>query len=141
MKTPMPNSASTTRTPRPLLHLAAALAGIGFAGLATGALMGAQREFNEEQLQNMLKRWPDADANKDGKLTPDEFREFRSRHRSAAGAASARPSPAATIAAPTSALPRLAGTQQAVRIARLDQGEQPPYGSNSSISQKNASCA
>ncbi len=37
----------------------------------------AQREVTPEQLQLLLKRFPDADANKDGKLTLDEARAYR----------------------------------------------------------------
>jgi hypothetical protein len=43
---------------------------------------GAQREPTEDQLQQMLRRFPDADLNKDGKLTRDEFLEFRRKMRS-----------------------------------------------------------
>ncbi len=77
--------------------------------VALAALVSAaEREFTGEQLQQMLRRFPNADLNKDGKLTPDEFHEFRS-HRSADGAASARPSTATAIVAPTNA-PAVTGT-------------------------------
>ncbi|MBI5773145.1 MAG: alpha/beta hydrolase [Verrucomicrobia bacterium] len=43
--------------------------------LATGVpALAAQREFTEEQLQKALQRYPEADANKDGKLTLEEAR-------------------------------------------------------------------
>jgi hypothetical protein len=37
----------------------------------------AQREVTPEQLQQLLKRFPDADANKDGKLMVEEARAYR----------------------------------------------------------------
>jgi len=37
----------------------------------------AQRERSEEQFRQMLQRFPNADLNKDGALTSDEYREFR----------------------------------------------------------------
>ncbi len=41
------------------------------------SLGGAGREATAEQLEQMLKRFPNADLNKDGKLTVEEFREYR----------------------------------------------------------------
>jgi acyl-CoA thioesterase-1 len=45
---------------------------------------GAQREPRRDQLQQLLQRFPDADLNKDGKLTPEEIQEFRRQRRAGA---------------------------------------------------------
>ena len=66
-------------------------------------LAGAARESPEEQLQQLLRRFPGADLNKDGKLTPDEWREFHHKTQTAADAGSARPSATAAKAPPATA--------------------------------------
>lgn len=43
----------------------------------TTASVTAQRDVSPEMLQQLLKRFPDADANKDGKLTFEEARAYR----------------------------------------------------------------
>jgi acetyl esterase len=43
----------------------------------TAAAVAAQRDIATEQLQPLLKRYPDADANKDGTLTLEEARAYR----------------------------------------------------------------
>ena len=40
----------------------------------SAAVVAAQRDVSPEQLQQLLKRFPDADANKDGTLTLEEAR-------------------------------------------------------------------
>ena len=55
----------------------------------------------EEQLQQLLRKFPDADLNKDGKLTVDEFREFYRKKQG--GGAAAPASPSAPVPAPASA--------------------------------------
>jgi len=57
----------------------------------------AQREPSEAQLQQMLRRFPDADLNRDGNLTLDEFREFRRKMRTSA-VTSSPPAVAAALA-------------------------------------------
>ncbi|MCX7012052.1 MAG: hypothetical protein NTW86_05715 [Candidatus Sumerlaeota bacterium] len=54
-------------------------------------LVGAAREPTAELLQQMLQRFPDADLNKDGNLTVDEFREYRSKMQPGGAVASSRP--------------------------------------------------
>ena len=56
----------------------------------------AQRQPSEARLQQMLRRFPGADLNKDGNLTLDEFREFRPRMQAGGTAGSARPAGTAT---------------------------------------------
>jgi len=68
-------------------------AGLLLAGTALHPACAAERERMEEQLQQLLRRFPDADLNKDGKLTPGEYRQFRSK-KPADGADGARPSTA-----------------------------------------------
>ena len=65
--------------------------------LATSAVFvgAAQREPSEARLQQVLQRFPDADLNKDGNLTLDEFREFRSQMQVGGAAGSSRPAGAA----------------------------------------------
>jgi hypothetical protein len=53
-------------------------------------LAGAGREEPEERLQQLLRRFPNADLNKDGKLTRDELLQFRGKTREPT------PAPAAT---------------------------------------------
>src|SRR4051794_16412658 len=55
------------------------------------SLACAGREQPEEQLQQLLRRFPDADLNKDGKLTRDELLQFRGKMRAST------PAPAATV--------------------------------------------
>ena len=62
---------SARRAPKRLL--------LRFAGLAVLVglplcLFAAQRGLALEQFRQMLRRFPDADLNKDGNLTMDEFR-------------------------------------------------------------------
>ena len=66
--------------------------------LATSAVFvgAAQRGPSEARLQQVLQRFPDADLNKDGNLTLDEFREFRPRMQAGGTAGSARPAGTAT---------------------------------------------
>jgi hypothetical protein len=56
-------------------------------------LEGAERDVQEEQLQKLLQRVPNADLNKDGKLTREELLQFRGKARPPS------PAPAATEAA------------------------------------------
>ncbi|MCX7011822.1 MAG: alpha/beta hydrolase, partial [Candidatus Sumerlaeota bacterium] len=82
--------------------------GVALAGLAALLclpllLPAAQLEPKGEQLQQLLRRFPDADLNKDGTLTFDEFRESRHKTQTAADAGSSRPSAAATKAPPATA--------------------------------------
>jgi len=66
--------------------------------LATSAVFvgAAQRQPSEAQLQQMLRRFPGADLNKDGKLTLGEFREFRRKTRPGGATAAPRPANAPT---------------------------------------------
>jgi len=45
------------------------------------SVAAAQREPTAEQFQQMLRRFPDADLNKDGKLTVEEYRQYRRKAR------------------------------------------------------------
>ena len=46
--------------------------------LATTSFSNAQaQQHSEEQLAQVLKHFPEADADKDGKLTTEEFQQFR----------------------------------------------------------------
>ncbi|HEY6166535.1 MAG TPA: hypothetical protein VI454_00755 [Verrucomicrobiae bacterium] len=83
--------------------------------IGTAPLAGASREKMEEQLQQLLKRFPDADLNKDGKLTRDEFLEFR-RKQPEGKAASSRASAAATNAAPAAATNTAGAGKLEIRI-------------------------
>ena len=59
----------------------------------TSAGFGAQQEISPEQLQQWLKRYPDADANHDGTLTLDEARAYwQKRASSGKGKAAAKSS-------------------------------------------------
>ena len=80
-------------------------------------LAAAERELMEEQLHDVLRRFPGADLNKDGKLTLDEFREFRRKMRPEGTAASSRPSTAATNEAPAAATNRSLAGKLEIRIA------------------------
>ena len=57
------------------------------------SLAGAGREVPEEQLQKLLQRFPNADLNKDGKLTRDELLQFRGKTRAPATAPAATETP------------------------------------------------
>jgi len=66
-------------------------------------LIGVAGEQPEEQLQKLRQRFPEADLNKDGKLTREEMLEFRRKMRPAttpappaAAAANETPAPAST---------------------------------------------
>ena len=72
--------------------------------LALPLLAATAGEPNEQRLQQMLRRFPDADLNKDGKLTPDEARAYlRNRKSEKSSAASAPDRPAAATDAPATA--------------------------------------
>ena len=91
-----------TKLKLPLLVLAVLLLG------CVGAVA-----VSEQQLQLLLRKFPDADLNKDGKLTVDEFREFR-RKTPASGAAV--PSRATTLAPASAATNAAAAGPVAIRI-------------------------
>ena len=63
-------------------------------------ILAAQREISEEQLGQMLRRFPDADLNKDGKLTVDEFREYRRKAQPGGATSASRPAHVTTSTAP-----------------------------------------
>ena len=90
------------------------VAGVLSSVIATRAL-GAQREFSEEQLQQWLKRYPEADANKDGKLTPDEARAYLRKIR---GGDETPGSPKATDAKPTDKAEATKADSKAARKAK-----------------------
>ena len=64
--------------------------------LATAPFSNAQEQQpSEEELAQTLKRFPEADTNKDGKLTTEEIQQFRqSRQRNRRLAAAAQPTQA-----------------------------------------------
>ena len=64
--------------------------------LATAPFSSAQAQRpSEEQLAKMLKRFPEADTDKDGKLTKEEIQQFsQSRQRKTRPAAAAQPTQA-----------------------------------------------
>jgi acetyl esterase len=64
----------------------------------------AQESLSAERLQQILKRFPDADTDKDGKLTADEARSYLRKIRSAKGA-DATPTPPAAAKPPVSDAP------------------------------------
>ena len=61
--------------------------------LATAPFSSAQaQQPSEEQLAKILKRFPEADTNKDGKLNTEEIQQFvKSRQRNRRPAAAAQP--------------------------------------------------
>jgi len=89
------------------------------AGLRVTAspVFAAERQFTDRQLEELLNRYPEADADKDGKLSLDEFREFRRKMRSAGTAAASRPSTAATNETPAGATNNSLPGKLEIRIA------------------------
>ncbi|MBK1879905.1 dienelactone hydrolase family protein [Pelagicoccus mobilis] len=83
--------------------------------LAMAPLTDAQRQQpSEEQLEQALKRFPEADINEDGKLTVEEIRQFRqSSQRNSRRAAAAQPKHSED-AKPVEAQPRSSATEQAL---------------------------
>ncbi|MCW2573745.1 MAG: hypothetical protein JWO88_3803 [Frankiales bacterium] len=71
--------------------------------LCGGLSFAASRTSGDERLQQVLQRFPGADLNHDGKLTPDEFRQFRSKSKPGDTAASAIPETPAPTMKPASA--------------------------------------
>ncbi|MCX7011826.1 MAG: hypothetical protein NTW86_04545 [Candidatus Sumerlaeota bacterium] len=67
------------------------------------SLAAAPREASADQLQQMLRRFPDADLNKASRLTLDEFRQHRLGTRPGGAAASSRSSAKAKNAPPAKA--------------------------------------
>jgi len=80
-------------------------------------LAAAQRKPTEEQFQQMLRRFPDADLNKDGKLTRDEFLEFRRKMRPEGTAASSRPTIALAKETPAAATSTALAGKVEIRIS------------------------
>lgn len=71
---------------------------------ANAASAAAKRELTEEQLQQLLKRFPDADLNKDGKLTVDEAQAYLRKRKSEEAPETSVPNrPAAATNAPATA--------------------------------------
>jgi len=77
--------------------------------LCVATAFAAPPEVDDQWLQQLLRRFPDADLNRDGKLTVAEFRKFRSKSSPESPAASASPSAASpkstSAAASTAAAP------------------------------------
>ena len=65
---------------------------------AAAPVFAVEGQLTPQQIEKLLKRFPDADLNKDGNLTLDEFREFRRKMRTGGTKASSRPSTVATNA-------------------------------------------
>ncbi len=65
----------------------------------------ASRGASEQQLQMMLGKFPDADLNKDGKLTMDEFREFRRKKPASTQEKAHAPPPTPASPAPSAQTP------------------------------------
>ena len=57
------------------------------------SLAGAGQDEPEGQLQQLLRRFPNADLNKDGRLTRDEVLQFRGKIRAPTSAPAATASP------------------------------------------------
>ncbi|MCX7012097.1 MAG: alpha/beta hydrolase [Candidatus Sumerlaeota bacterium] len=72
------------------------------AGLLTagGLLFAAEREVSPQQLEKMLKRYPDADADKDGTLTMDEARTYFRDLRSGKAPSASKPTSAPASSGP-----------------------------------------
>jgi len=70
--------------------------------LAAAPAFAAERGLSPDQVTRILQRNPDADLNKDGKLTVDEFREFR-RKTQAGGATVSSPPSRAKVTTPSAA--------------------------------------
>ena len=64
----------------------------------------AQDDLNADRLQQILKRFPEADTDKDGKLTADEARSYLRKMRSAK-VADAKPTPPAAAKPPAGDAP------------------------------------
>jgi acetyl esterase/lipase len=64
----------------------------------------AQADLNVERLKQLLKRFPEADTDKDGKLTAEEARSYLRKMRSAK-AADTKPTPPAAAKSPTGDAP------------------------------------
>src|SRR6187549_3243386 len=64
----------------------------------------AQADLNVERLEQLLKRFPEADTDKDGKLTAEEARSYLRKMRSAK-AADAKPTPPAAAKPPAGDAP------------------------------------
>ena len=75
-------------------HLIPLFASLAIVAIASFSNAQAQQP-SEEQLAQALKRFPEADTNKDGKLTTEEIQQFRqSRQRNRRLAAAAQPTQA-----------------------------------------------
>src|SRR5947208_15396412 len=74
---------------------------------------GAGPEATDGRLQQLLARFPDADLNKDGKLTREEFAEYRKKRSEGTGATS-RPSAATQVSPPAAARPEASAGKLAV---------------------------
>ena len=95
-------------------------------------LAAAPREPGAERLQQALRRFPDADLNKDGKLTLDEWREFRRRMQTG-GAAEASRAASNGGSDPPSFRRSNSGASDAERVSACGSayGENPPWRSAS----------
>ena len=75
-------------------HLIPLFASLAIVAIASFSNAQAQQP-SEEQLAQALKRFPEADTDKDGKLTTEEIQQFRqSRQRNRRPAAAAQPTQA-----------------------------------------------
>jgi acyl-CoA thioesterase-1 len=94
-KSRAPTADQASAAPKPLTDMTAKERSKNEDGGVHG---GGRSTPSEAQLQQMLRRFPDADLNKDGKLTPEEIREFRRQRLAGGAAASSHPADAATHA-------------------------------------------
>ena len=102
--------------------------------LATAPFSNAQaQQPSEEQLAKILKRFPEADTDKDGKLTTEEIQQFRqSRQRNTRPAAAAQP----TQAGDAKLTETLAGMNARFKNVELELLEWPSLDSHTSNSPK-----
>jgi len=83
---------------REFLSITPATVLLGAILLFTAApVFAVEGELTPQQIEKLLKRFPDADLNKDSRLTLDEFRQFRVKTRASA-VTSSPPAVAAALA-------------------------------------------
>ena len=85
------------------MHLRAFILAVGFAAIPLFAQQPPPPGLSPEVLQQLLKQYPDADANKDGTLTAEEARAYREKTRGSRPPGVTRSGSRRSIATPATA--------------------------------------
>jgi acetyl esterase/lipase len=120
----------TVEAPMNIRGISLSVAAFAVLLLTPAFVPAAERDATDEQLQRLLRRFPDADLNKDGKLSPEEARQYLQKRQGGAAATKPATQPADAAAAAANAAPAPAAkpARPAAAKARAGNAPKPDHG-------------